>query len=264
MKNRHIILAGIIIIALLCSAGTVAAQGDNSTAAQGIDSVSEDIAPYDGPIGPDSPLFGLKVAMENLDETFTFNDTQRVEKRIDHAQTRIAEVRRELELNQTGYAEQALELYWQKLNQTEISLVPLKSNATGLLHAQEQITRDQTVLANLLSLYPNSTGLARAYNNSLDLEHKFGEKTQMRFERFVGKNNKTILKAVKLEIRKQNHEGEDKTPSVETVAQGRNETRDRIKDNKEDIQVNATVTTRYPTPSEDEGSSKDQGKNGRD
>jgi hypothetical protein len=264
MKKRHLILAGIIIIALLCSAGTVAAQGDNSTAAQGIVSVSDDIAPYNGPIGADSPLFGLKVAMENLDETFTFNDTQRVEKQVDHAQTRIAEVRRELGLNRTGYAEQALELYWQKLNQTEVSLTFFKSNATGLLHAQEQITRDQTVLDNLLFLYPNSTGLARANKNSMVLEQKFGEKTQMRFDRFVEKNNKTILKAVNREIRKQNHSGEDNTTSVETVAQGRNETRDRIKDNKEDIQVNATVITRYPTPREDEGSSKDQGKNGRD
>ena len=36
--------------------------------------------------------------MEDLDETFTFNDTQRVEKRIDHARLRIAEVKRELSL----------------------------------------------------------------------------------------------------------------------------------------------------------------------
>ncbi len=240
MKNRHIIFAGIGIIALLCCAGTVAALEGNPAAVQGTDSFSADIAPYTGTIGPDSPLYGLKVAMEDLDETFTFNDTERVEKQVGHAQTRISEVRRELELNKTGYAERALEQYWQKLNLTETSLTRFRSNATGLLHAQEMIASHQAVLADLLPRYPNSTGLARAYNNSLAVEQKFGEKTQMRFDRSAGKNNKTVLKAVKQEIRKQNHAGEDTPTSVETTIQAGNETRDRVKDKKDDTPVNAT------------------------
>lgn len=261
MNKRHIILAG-IIVALLWSAGIVTALGDNSTAAQSNDSSnSADIALYPGPLGPDSPLFGLTVALENLDETFTFNDTQRVEKQVDHAQIRIAEARQEFEFNQTGYAERSLELYRQKLNQTELSIAPLKSNATGLLHAQELITRHQTELSNLLSLYPNNTGLARAYNNNLELEQKFGDKTQMRFDRSIGKNNKTILKAVKRDIRKQNHAGEDNTTPVETITQDRNENQDRIKDNKNDSLVNTTVIIQHTTPRDTRRSSKDQGKN---
>jgi hypothetical protein len=50
-------------------------------------------------------MFGLKVAMEDLDETFTFNDTRRVEKLVDHAQTKIEEMNRELKLNKTGYTD---------------------------------------------------------------------------------------------------------------------------------------------------------------
>ena len=246
MKNRHIIFAGIGIIALLCCAGTVAALEGNPAAVQGTDSFSADIAPYTGTIGSDSPLYGLKVAMEDLDETFTFNDTQRLEKQVDHAQTRISEVRRELELNKTGYAERALEQYRQKLNLTETSLTRLRSNATGLLHAQEMIAAHQAVLADLLPLYPNSTGLARAYNNSLAVEQKFGEKTQMRFDRFAGKDNKTFLKAVKLEIRKQNPAGGDTTAPAGTMAQAGNETRDRIKDKQDDPTVN--TTSYHPTP----------------
>jgi hypothetical protein len=179
-----------------------------------------------------------------------------------------------LELNKTGYAEQALEQYWQKLNLTEVSLTRFGQDATGLLHAQEMITRHQTVLANLLFLYPNSTGLARGYNNSLVLERKFGEKTQMRFDRYTEKNNKTILKAVRLETRKQNHAGEDNTIAVETVTPGRNETGERIRDKKNDIPFNITVTIPHhggddsssgtTAPRDDKGSSKDQGKKGRD
>lgn len=274
MKNTHIILGGILVIALLCSVGTVAALDNNSTGAQGTGDISDDIAPYNGPIGADSPLHGLKLAMEDLDETFTFNDTLRVEKRLDHARLRIAEVRRELDLNRTTTAERALELYRQKLNLTEGSLTPFGSNATGLLHAQEMIARHQTVLANLVLLYPNNTGLARAYNNSLLLEQKFGEKTEMRFARFIDKNNKTVFKAVKLEIRKQDRAQDDNTTATETMEQDRDTIREKIKDQKDVIPVNGTITPqtgyRNDTPSiiknpqEDKGSSKDKGKNGRD
>ena len=274
MKNLHIILGGILVIALLCSVGTVAALEDNATGAQGTGDISDDIAPYNGSIGADSPLHGLKLAMEDLDETFTFNDTQRVEKRLDHAQLRIAEVRRELDLNRTTSAERALEQYRQKLNLTEGSLTPFGSNATGLLHAQEMITRHQTVLANLVLLYPNTTGLARAYNNSLLLEQKFGEKTEMRFARFVEKNNKTVFKAVKLEIRKQDRVRDDNTTASQTMENDRDTIRERIKDQKDVIRVNKTITgqtgNRNDTQSimknsqEEKGSSRDNGKNGRD
>ena len=74
MKNMHIILGGLLVMALLCSVGTVAARDENTPGAQGTVDPSDDIAPYSGPIGADSPLHGLKLAMEDLDETFTFND----------------------------------------------------------------------------------------------------------------------------------------------------------------------------------------------
>jgi Domain of unknown function (DUF5667) len=268
MKNTRIILGGILVIALLFSVGTVAALDDNSAGEQGTCDISEDIAPYNGTVGADSPVYGLKIAMEDLDETFTFNDTERVEKRLDHAQLRIAEVLRELDLNRTTSAERAIEQYRQKLNLTEGSLTSFGSNATGLLHAQEMITRHQAVLANLVILYPDNTGLARAYNNSLLLEQKFGEKTEMRFTRFIEKNNKTVFKAVKLEIRKQDHAQNDNTSAVETKEQ------EKIKDHKDLIPVNRAIAQQtgnrnntqinMKNPLEDKGSSRDKGKNGRD
>jgi hypothetical protein len=261
------------VIALLCSVGTVAALDDNSAGAQGTGDISDDIAPYNGTISADSPLYGLKIAMEDLDETFTFNDTQRVEKRIDHARLRIAEVKRELGLNRTTTAERALELYWQKLNLTEMSLTPFASNATGLLHAQEMIAKHQTVLANLLLSHPNNTGLARAYNNSLLLEQKFEQKTEMRFARFIEKDNKTIFKAVRLEIREQDRARDDNPTAIKTMEKDRDIIQERIKDQKDVIPDNRTISpqtgNRNVTPSvmknpqEDKGSSRDMGKNGR-
>jgi hypothetical protein len=183
MKNMQIVLAGIVVIALLCSVGTVTALADNSTRIQRADGVSDTTEPYNGPIGAGNPLYGLKIAMENLDETFTFNDSQRVEKQIDHGNVRIEEVQRELQLNRPDIAERALEQYKQKLNLTEGSLEPFSTNTTGLLHAQEMITRHQEVLANLILKYPNNTGLILAYDNSRSLELKFEDKTEMRFTR---------------------------------------------------------------------------------
>jgi hypothetical protein len=273
MKNMHIILGGILVIALLCSVGTVAALDDNSAGAQGTGDISDDIAPYNGTIGADSPLYGLKIAMEDLDETFTFNDTQRVEKRVDHARLRIAEVKRELGLNRTDTAERVLELYWQKLNLTEMSLTPFASNATGLLHAQEMIAKHQTVLANLLLSHPNNTGLARAYNNSLLLEQKFEQKTEMRFARFIEKDNKTIFKAVRLEIREQDRARDDNTTAIKTMEKDRDIIQERVKDQKDVIPVNRTISPQIgnrnftpsvmKNPQEDKGSSRDTGKNGR-
>src|SRR5512137_1918984 len=152
MNARLIIFSGIIIIALVSCTGAVLALEDRSVPAEDPGSTSGN--DNHDTVGPGNPLFGLKVAMENLDETFTYNDTQRVEKQVDHAQARIEEVQRELDLNQTRYADEALELYWQKLNQTETALPEISPTSTGLLHAQEIIARHQTVLADLNARYP--------------------------------------------------------------------------------------------------------------
>ncbi len=273
MKNKQIILLGVVFIALLCSIGTVTALADNSSGAGGESVMSDDIAPYQGPISADSPLYGLKIAMEDLDETFTFNTTQRVEKQVDHARLRIAEVRRELSLNRTNTAERAMEQYRQKLNLTEMSLTPFASNATGLLHAQEMITRHQAILANLSLLYPNNTGLARAYNNSLSLERKFEQKTETRFARFIEKDNKTIFKAVRLEIRNQNRISDDNTTALKTIEQNSDKIRDRINNQNDVISQNRTTSPQNgnqnvtpalnKNPQEGKGSSRDTGKNGR-
>ena len=261
MNIRLIILAGIIIIALVSCTGTVFAREDRLVTADDPGSGSGSGAR--DTIGPANPLFGLKVAMENLDETFTFNDTRRVEKQVDHAQTRIEEVQRELDLNQTRYADRALELYWQKLNQTETALPKISSTSTGLLHAQELIARHQTVLADLSARYPGNTGLTRAYTNSQELEQKFGEKTRMRFEQIAQKNNKTTFKAVNLENGKQNTATGNTTSSAVSSGKDRNDSQDRGNDNKQDMSLIRGNVTSHPTPGDDKDTSPDQGKKGR-
>jgi hypothetical protein len=273
MKNMQIIVAGIVVIALLCNVGPVTALNNISTGPQGADRVSDTIEPYNDLISADSPLYGLKIAMEDLDETFTFNDTQRVEKQLTHGRLRIAEVRQELQLNRPDIAERVLQQYKEKMNLTEGSLRPFTTNATGLLHAQEMITMHQEVLANLLVQYPNNTGLVRAYNNSRLLELKFENKTDMRFTRFMEKDNKTIIKAVRLEIRYQNQNNNDISNDVKNTEKEKNLKQEKITGQNDERGVNSSVTNRtshgtnttsVTSHGKDSGPSNDQDIKGRD
>ncbi len=235
MKQRMILLTGIITLALIFMIGACAAEENTTVTATvtetavagatpaGNTGIDDDIAPYNGPFGLGNPLYGLKIAFEDLDESFTFNETERLNKQMNNARLRLSEVKREFILNNTGAADQALDLYWQKVNLTQMRLNVLSSsNETGLLHAQEMVTKHQAVLEGLMLSHPNNTGLARAYNNSLALERKFEEKTRVRFERVIEKDNRTIVQAVRLEVKEQErteNAGENQTERIRQTQQ---------------------------------------------
>ncbi len=204
MNTRFCLLLGLVALGLLCAIGTAAAD-NTTTSSQGMQLV-DDIQPYNGSIGADSSLYGLKIAFENLDESFTFNQSERLSKEIDHADLRLSELKGALATNSTGAADEALDQYWQKLNQTERTLGLFNGTRpmpgvngtasmpapvdTGLLHAQEMILRHQVVLENLLSSHAGNPGLSRAYDNSRNLEQRFEQKTQTQLERFQDSDNR--------------------------------------------------------------------------
>ena len=225
MNTRSGVLLGLVVLGVLCAIGTAAA--DNTTGSQGMQPV-DTIQPYNGPVGADSSLYGLKIAFENLDEAFTFNQSERLEKEIDHSDLRLAELESALAANRTAAADQALDQYWQKLNQTERTLglfngtgfMPVYNgtynwtgpmsgfngtgsmpmfNGTGpvdpsLMYAQERILSHQALLQNLTFSHPGIPGLARAYNDSRNLEQMFEQKTQIRFDRVVDTDNRIWLR----------------------------------------------------------------------
>lgn len=181
-KTRVGLLFSLIVIALIGSAGIAAAAPAGTQAGQ-----ADSIVPYNGPVGPGNSLYGLKLAFENLDESFTFNQSERLEKQISHADLRLAELKRELLENRTEAADIALEQYRLKINQTDEVLDPAPVNSTGsspafdetgLMHAREMIAKHQQVLEGLLQTHPNNSGLERAYENSRALEQKFEGKIE--------------------------------------------------------------------------------------
>jgi hypothetical protein len=196
MKPMFGLIACFVALGLLCMTGIAAAEETGT----GTDTliVTDDIPPYDGPISPGSPLYGLKLAWEDLDESFTADQTQQVAKQMTHASLRLSEARSELAKNRTASAQEAIDLYWQKMNRTQAGIANYHPNETGLYQAQAMHANHQLVLENLVHLYPDNTGLARAYNNSLQLQEKFQEKTQVRFMKSGAKDNQTIMKAYRL------------------------------------------------------------------
>lgn len=220
MKTRYGILAGIILLIIsICG-----------TAVHAAETGSDDIAPYTGMVGADSPLYGLKIAWEDLDETFTANDTERIEKQMIHARLRLSEVKREFAENRPESAQAALDQYWQKVNLTEMQLGWSRYNATGILHAQEMHATHQRVLEDLMLAHPNNTGLMRAYNNSLLLGEKFEEKSRVRFGKILEADNKTIQKAYRIGIQKEHQNGNGTADGEEIREQVRKEERVHVPD----------------------------------
>lgn len=71
---------------------------------------------YNGLVGADSPLYGLKVGFQNLDLALTFNNTEKLKKQMNLADERIAEAQDAAEDNNTGAYMAALDGYDNVLN----------------------------------------------------------------------------------------------------------------------------------------------------
>ena len=229
MRLRNITLTGVILIVLAFTIGMAGAI-ENSTGNEtpsvnvtgnstetltvGLNDtvVDDDETEDESLIGPGNALYGLSIAFENIGEIFTFNASEKLGKQVSHARKRIAEARSALKRNNTEEADEALAEYEAKISEVNSSMSKLSDNDTGLIHAQQMISKHQRILENLSISHPNNTGLERAYNNSKDLEEKFISKTARKFGR------------------------------VEMEEDGRVEEHDESEDAKERTQIKAEVT----------------------
>lgn len=168
MEKNCLMLFGSILLIFSFSTGNAIAK-DNS--------IIEDIPPYDGGIGPGNPLYGLKIVIENMGEIFTFNESTKLEIELEHARNRIAEAKSELRKRNDDAANIAMDNFIEKIQAVDDRITGMDRNNKGLLMAQNETVKHRFVLEHLLEDHPNSTGLRRAFNNSLRLEDKFESKT---------------------------------------------------------------------------------------
>jgi len=162
------------------------------------DELIDDIEEYNGSMGPDNIFYGLKLAFERLDESFTFNEIEKLDKKVYHSKLRISEAKTELKKKNYEGAKKVFENYKEKIKETQGSISDLKGNNSGIINAQKMVEKHQYVLERLLESHPNDTGLKSAYNNSVELEYKFEEKTQKMLERVQTNEGKHYLKEVNL------------------------------------------------------------------
>ncbi len=183
MDSSKITVIGIIILAFAINIIGVAQEEKRSN-----NELVDDIQEYNGSIGPENSLYGLKLAFEMIDESFTLNISRKLEKKLNHAKIRLSEAKAELKEENEDRAEKVLELYREKLKETEDSIQEIEGTDSGIANAQDMIKKNQYVLERLLELHPNNTGLARAYNNSHDLENEFERKIEGKSEDIEYKN----------------------------------------------------------------------------
>jgi hypothetical protein len=162
--------------------------------------IRDDIQPFTGTVGPSHPLYGLKLALENIDESFTPSPSGRIEKQLDHAGLRIAEVKMELRESRVAGAEAAIGQYYEKVNTTIGTVRALPENATGLLQAQETIAKHQYVLERLLATHEEAPGLGAAYANSRTLEAAFTEKTNRAVSVQELPNDRAVVQVIRVSV----------------------------------------------------------------
>lgn len=184
------------------AAPTETAITNAETVSDGEEELLDDIEEYDGSIGPGNSLYGLKLAFERLDETFTFNESEKLGKQVAHARQRIAEMRSELKKKNNEAASRALEKHREKIKEIDRAVSEASDLEEELLHAQRMIAKHQAVLKELVDLHPNNTGLARAYNNSLELKEKFESRTGKEYV-IVANKGKKILREMELDETKE-------------------------------------------------------------
>lgn len=163
------------------------------------DDLADDISEYNGSLGPENALYGLKLSFENIDESFTWNTTEKIGKKVLHSRLRISEAKAELKKKNNEAAQKAFEYYSDKATETEESISGIQGNDSGILKAQKMIKKHQYVLEQLLGTNPNNNGLKNAYNKSLELENNFEQKTEIKLERVQNSEGKYIIKEIETE-----------------------------------------------------------------
>lgn len=178
IRNRYLMLLWILLLALaLFSTGSAQTTPED---------IMDDIKPYNGSIGPGSVFYGIKISIENLGEALTFDEKGKLEKQVEHAEVRLAEMKAELEKENFDEANKTLERFREKINSTDDRITGIDGSEPGLLNAQKRIIKHQLVLQQLLLSMPGNIGLEQALNNSRQLEEKFELRTKVRLEREPG------------------------------------------------------------------------------
>ncbi|MDD3421837.1 MAG: DUF5667 domain-containing protein [Methanocellales archaeon] len=159
-------------------------------------------AAADGPkwADPESPLYGLKIALENANEAFSFGKEARLEKQLAHAESRLAEAQAMADQNRTRAMERAIERYEVKLGQINETVFKGNVNKQYTERAMNMTQKHQRVLSDLLERIDNGTmpeqarkGIERALNNSIQHQEQGDQNRTSQINETVGNGGKQYM-----------------------------------------------------------------------
>jgi len=167
MKKMMICMLGMLAIVLGIALAVPASAQENT-------SVAGNITPYEGWLGPDNLFYGLKTALEKVDEERSPTADAKILKQIEHAEKRIAEAQAMEKKGNAWAVGKAMDKYKEKYD--EINETIAKGvNETGLEHALLMVAKHKLVLERLInsSKMPEQAkaALQRALNNSVKAEN---------------------------------------------------------------------------------------------
>ena len=162
--------------------------------------LADDEVSANGIFAPGHLLYRLQIAFENMGEVFTYNASEKLGKQVSNARHRINEYRAAVKRNDIEAANIALAEYGAKMNDVNSTMSKLSDKDTGFINAQQMILKHQLILENLNISHPNSTGLQKAYNNSKNLQAKFGSKTEKKSDINSAIEDQAIPKVEKTEV----------------------------------------------------------------
>ena len=136
-----------------------------------------DIPTFGGAVGPEHALYKLKIAFGNVDETFTYNNSERLDKQVLAAQHRIAETRAAFEEGNEEAFGLALGHYNDKIDEMDTTADESDIDATSLIHVMQMMHKQNQTLQEMIqqqnSEGRNVIGLENALHNCFRLEEKF-------------------------------------------------------------------------------------------
>jgi DNA repair exonuclease SbcCD ATPase subunit len=121
----------------------------------------EEIPPYEGWLGPDNLFYGLKVALQNLEEKEAATAEEKIAKQLEHAEERIAEAKAMAKKGKEWAVERAMKEYRKKAE--EINETAAEVEEKGIENAIQRLKKHQEVLQNLI----NETGMPEQCKDAL-------------------------------------------------------------------------------------------------
>lgn len=129
---------------------------------------------YNGFVGADSPLYSIKIFIQNLDVYITFNNTDKMKKQMAYADERLAEARAAVLVNNSAAVQAALDQYDNELDELNQTTTAPDINQSEYSNLSPVLDEHEQEFYNLMN---NSTvpekckaGINNSYNHTLKLK----------------------------------------------------------------------------------------------